>query len=109
MAHSHSQINISSNQLAKGSDDGEVVIGEVVIVYLVFSPERGPEQKSYDDEAIQASGGIHAIEPVLEQESYWFVRVGQIRGESGLTGVTFHDSQIGMPPTPLVCRSKSSE
>ena len=96
MAHSHSQIDIvpSSQKLAKGSDYSEVVIG-----YLVFSPERGPEQKLYGDEAIQASGGIHAIERVLEQESYWFVRLGHIRGESGPTGVTFHDSQVGILPT----------
>ena len=44
------------------------------IVYLVASPESGPHHRIYDDEHIQALGGIHAIEALLEKESYWFAR-----------------------------------
>ena len=57
-------------------------LNEEVIVYLVLSPNSGPEHRIYSDESIQAAGGIHAIEQSLEQESYWFVRLGQIQGKA---------------------------
>jgi hypothetical protein len=71
-----------------------------VIAYLVISPQSGPHHQTFSDEDIQASGGIHALERVVEQESYWFVRLGQIRGELGEYGLTFHNSAIAALPTP---------
>lgn len=74
--------------------------GVEMVVYLVFSPESGPDYRVYSDEDILAIGGIHAIELDLEQESYWFVRLGVIRGESSSHDISFHDSEIArlLPP-----------
>jgi hypothetical protein len=74
---------------------------EEMVVYLVFSPKWGPGYRLYTDEDIQVSGGIHGIERVLEEESYWFARLGKIWGELGPHGVTFHDSEIAKLPAPL--------
>jgi hypothetical protein len=75
-------------------------VNEEVIVYLVLSPNSGPEHRIYSDESIQAAGGIHAIEQSLEQESYWFVRLGQIQGKASPWGITMRDSDIAQLPTP---------
>jgi hypothetical protein len=70
-------------------------------VYFVVSPERGAARRIFNEENIQASGGIHAIERTLESENYWFVRLGEIRAEAGSRGVTFSDtefSKLTVPP-----------
>ena|ERR1700694_1268709 len=81
---------MQSTQMPKEAQDSR----EELVVYLVFSPEWGPGYRVYNDEDIQVSGGIHGIERVLEQESYWFARLGRISGELGAHGVTFHDTDI---------------
>ena len=47
------------------------------IVYFLVSPDGGPQHRIYDDEDIQALGGVHAIEKLLEKESHWFIRLGE--------------------------------
>jgi len=73
---------------------------EKAIVYLVVSPAIGRGQRIYTDEDIQALGGIHTIEQHLEEESYWYVRLGKIQGEAGRDGVTFLQSDFGKLPEP---------
>jgi|SRR5579863_601422 len=70
------------------------------IVYFVVSPERGPEERIYEDEDVQAAGGIHALELLLERQSYWFVQLGEVRGELGPYGVSFPDSEFARLPAP---------
>ena len=70
------------------------------IVYLVFSPTVGPEYRIFIEEDMQVLGGIHAIERLLEAESYWFVRLGEIRGESTARGFTMSCHDIARLPTP---------
>lgn len=73
--------------------------GTDVIVYLVHSPESGPEYRMYCDEDLQAVYGVHAVEHSLEQESYWFARLGLIRGEMSLRGrLTVHNSELAKLP-----------
>ena len=71
-----------------------------LIVYSVISPDRGPRHRVFDEEDIQASGGIHAIERSLEKESYWFVRLGEIRGEADPGGVTYKDEELSALTAP---------
>jgi hypothetical protein len=70
------------------------------IVYFVVSPERGPEHRIYEDDEVQAIGGIHALERLLEKQSYWFVQLGEVRGERGPCGVSFPDSEFAKLPEP---------
>jgi hypothetical protein len=70
------------------------------IVYFVVSPERGPQHRIYEDEEVQAAGGIHALEALLEKQSYWFVQLGEVRGELGPYGVSFPDSEFARLPEP---------
>jgi hypothetical protein len=70
------------------------------IVYFVASPERGPHHRIYDNEDIQALGGIHAIEAPLEKESYWFARLGEVRGQLGPCGVWFASAEFAKLPQP---------
>lgn len=70
------------------------------IVYLVVSPERGPEHRIYEDEDVQAVGRIHALEMLLEKQSYWFVQLGEVRGELGACGVSFPQSEFARLPEP---------
>jgi hypothetical protein len=70
------------------------------IVYFVVSPERGPEERIYEDEDLQAVGGVHALEMLLERQSYWFVQLGEVRGEPGSYGVTFPRSEFARLPEP---------
>jgi hypothetical protein len=70
------------------------------IVYFVASPERGPHHRIYDNEDIQALGGIHAIEALLEKESYWFARLGEVRGQLGPCGVWFASAEFAKLPQP---------
>ena len=73
-----------------------------LIVYLVVSPESGPGRRIYSDEDVHALGGIYGIERALENESYWYVRLGQIQGEERPRGgLTYNDSalaELSEPP-----------
>jgi hypothetical protein len=80
-----------------------------LIVYLVISPDSGPGYRIISDEVIQASGGIHAIERSLEKESYWFVRLGNIREESTPYGGRLNDSDfasLSIPPEDVWCTGR---
>ena len=46
-------------------------------------------------------GGVHALERRLENESYWFARMGQISLKLNSDGVTFQDSELAKLPEPL--------
>ena len=54
---------------------------EVEVVYFVISPHNGPEYRLFTEEDILAIGRIHAVERYLENESYWFVGLGLIKGK----------------------------
>jgi hypothetical protein len=70
------------------------------IVYFVISPERGPEERIYEDGDLQAVGGVHALEVLLERQSYWFVQLGEVRGELSTYGVSFPESEFARLPEP---------
>src|ERR1700758_4203242 len=70
------------------------------LVYLVISPKSGANHRIYCEDDIHAFGGVHAIERAFEQESYWFVRLGEVRGELGAYGLTFQDSAFAALPMP---------
>ena len=64
-------------------------------------PKFGPDHRIYLEEDIQAIGGTHALERTLENESYWFVYLGQIKVLREASGFVFKDSDIsnlGVPP-----------
>jgi len=74
------------------------------LFYLAFSPKWAARHCIYTDEDIYASGGIHAIEQTLENETYWFVRLGTIRGDFGNHGLTFQEStiaELSLPPETM--------
>jgi hypothetical protein len=76
----------------------------ILIIYFVVSPQGTTRYRIYDEEDIQAFGGVHAVERALERKSYWFVRLGEILGESNPTGVTFSDADVSkliVPPKGL--------
>jgi hypothetical protein len=87
---------MQSNQIPRETQDSR----EELVVYVVLSPDGGPGYRVYADEDIQVSGGIHGIERILEQESYWFARLGKILAELGPQGVTYQDSDIAQLPKP---------
>jgi hypothetical protein len=60
-----------------------------LVVYSVVSPESGRAHRVYDEEDIQAAGGIHALERTLERDCYWFARLGEFKGEVGDCGATY--------------------
>jgi hypothetical protein len=70
------------------------------IVYFVVSPERGPEHRIYEDDEVQAIGGIHALELLIEKQSYWFIQLGEVRGGRGPCSVSFPDSEFAKLPEP---------
>jgi len=70
------------------------------IVYFVVSPLEGPAYRICQDDELQAMGGVHALERVLERQSYWFVHVGQIGVKQHQYGVTFQDSELAKLPEP---------
>jgi hypothetical protein len=70
------------------------------IVYLVVSPEHGLEERIYEDEDVQALGGIHALEMLLEEQSYWFVQWGEVQGQLGPYGTIFPQSDYARLPEP---------
>jgi hypothetical protein len=64
-----------------------------IVVYSVISPESVRAHRVYDEENIQAAGGIHAIERTLERDCYWYARLGEIKGEVCPHGVTYRDAE----------------
>lgn len=71
-----------------------------VVIYLVFSPKYGPEHRIFTEEDVQALGGVHAIERLLEDESYWFVRLGLVTGKETASGVTVRTPDIARLSVP---------
>ena len=72
-----------------------------LVVYAMVSPSQGLTYPVYSEEDIQSLGGIHAIERILEKDSYWFVRLGIIFGEADPRGITYADtefSKLVIPP-----------
>jgi hypothetical protein len=79
----------------------ELTLSEVeVIVYLVISPSSGPEYRLFAEEDILAAGGVHAVERELESDSYWFIRLGVIKGKLDRKGLTFDNSAFARLPEP---------
>jgi hypothetical protein len=68
------------------------------IVYFVISPHEGPAYRICGDDELQALGGVHALERHLENQSYWFARMGQISLNLSTDGVTFQDSDLAKLP-----------
>jgi hypothetical protein len=52
-----------------------------LVVYSAISPDRRPRYPIFDEENIQVSGGIGAIERDLERERHWFVRQEKFRAK----------------------------
>jgi hypothetical protein len=65
-----------------------------------YMASNDPDFESKAADITGAARDIHALERVVEQESYWFVRLGQIRGELEEYGLTFHNSAIAALPMP---------
>jgi hypothetical protein len=70
------------------------------IVYFVISPSEGPAYRICGDDDLQALGGVHALERHLENQSYWFARMGQISLNLNPYGATFQDSDLAKLPEP---------
>src|SRR3954471_14863906 len=70
------------------------------IVYFVISPHEGPAYRICGDDDLQALGGVHALERHLENQSYWFARIGQISLNLNPYGATFQDSDLARLPEP---------
>jgi hypothetical protein len=70
------------------------------IVYFVISPHEGPAYRICGDDEPQALGGVHALERHLENQSYWFPRMGQISLNLNPYGTTFQDSDLAKLPEP---------
>jgi hypothetical protein len=62
-------------------------------VYRVISSDCGLSHHLFDDEDIQSSGSIHAIERMLERDSYWFTHLGNMHGQVG-PGGTMYPSEM---------------
>lgn len=71
------------------------------IVYFLISPLESPGYRIWDDDDLQALGGVHALERHLENQSYWFARMGQISLNQNPDGATFQDSDLAKLPEPL--------
>jgi hypothetical protein len=70
------------------------------IVYFVISPHEGPAYRICGDDDLQVLGGVHALERHLENQSYWFARMGQISLNLNPNGATFQDSDLAKLPEP---------
>jgi hypothetical protein len=81
--------------------ESESKLNAEAIVYFVISPLEGPAYRICGDDDLQAVGGVHALERRLENESYWFARMGQISLQLNSDGVTFQDSELAKLPEPL--------
>ena len=78
--------------------ESESTAGSDAIVYFVVSPLEGPGYRTSDDDELQAVGGVHAFERLLERQSYWFVHLGQIGVKHHDCGFTFQDSDLAQLP-----------
>jgi hypothetical protein len=81
--------------------ESEPKLNAEAVVYFVISPLEGPAYRICGDDDLQAMGGVHALERRLENESYWFARMGQISLKLNSDGVTFQDSELAKLPEPL--------
>ena len=81
--------------------ESESKLNAEAVVYFVISPLQGPAYRICGDDDLQAMGGVHALERRLENESYWFARMGQISLKLNSDGVTFQDSELAKLPEPL--------
>jgi hypothetical protein len=81
--------------------ESESKLNAEAIVYFVISPLEGPAYRICGDDDLQAVGGVHALERRLENESYWFARMGQISFNLNSDGITFQDSELAKLPEPL--------
>jgi hypothetical protein len=81
--------------------ESESKLNAEAIVYFVISPLEGLTYRICGDDDLQAVGGVHALERRLENESYWFARMGQISLQLNSDGVTFQDSELAKLPEPL--------
>jgi hypothetical protein len=81
--------------------ESESKLNAEAVVYFVISPLEGPAYRICGDDDLQAVGGVHALERRLENESYWFARMGQISLQLNSDGVTFQDSELAKLPEPL--------
>jgi hypothetical protein len=64
------------------------------VVYFAHTPEHGPGYWVYSEDDIVGAGGIHALELELRRESYWFVRIGSIKGVERPSGVGFDEEAV---------------
>src|SRR5947208_13624343 len=80
--------------------ESESKLNAEAVVYFVISPLQGPAYRICGDDDLQAVGGVHALERRLENESYWFARMGQISLKLNSDDVTFQDSEIANVPEP---------
>jgi hypothetical protein len=93
-----------SRQLEDANMFNKKDVSEPIIelaVYRVISPDRGLSHQVFDEQDIQASGGIHAIERTLERDSYWFIRLGNMDGQADHGGTRYRDfelSSLTVPP-----------
>jgi hypothetical protein len=81
--------------------ESESKLNAEAVVYFVISPLEGPAYRICGDDDLQAVGGVHALERRLENESYWFARMGQISLQLNSDGVTFQDTELAKLPEPL--------
>jgi hypothetical protein len=61
---------------------------------------EGPAYRICGDDELQALGGVHALERHLENQSYWFARMGRISLSLNPYGTTFQDSDLAKLPEP---------
>jgi len=71
-----------------------------LIVYWRHSVERGPEHRVFDEDDIQAAGGINGIEMELQRDSYWFVQLGVIEAQEDASGWSYPTEAIAALPEP---------
>jgi hypothetical protein len=64
------------------------------LIYFAHIPEDGPRYRIYSEDDILGAGGIHALELELRRESYWFVRIGSIKGVERPSGVGFDEEAV---------------
>jgi hypothetical protein len=69
-----------------------------LIVYWCHSVERGPEHCVFDEDDIQAAGGINNVETELQRDSCWFARLGVIEAQQSSRGWSYTDEAISALP-----------
>jgi hypothetical protein len=69
-----------------------------LIVYWCHSVERGPEHRVFDEDDIQAAGGINGVEMELQRDSCWFARLGVIEAQHSARGWSYTDEALAALP-----------